>query len=76
MFRNVRSEPRRFQFRSRHLPDLDTKWAERKERIEAEGDLEDPVGQMRGYNGLDDRFAVVQVSLTFRIDKSPNTCWD
>ena len=47
-----------------------------EERIEAEGDLEDPVGQMRGYNGLDDRFAVVQVSLTFRIDKSPNTCWD
>ena len=36
MFRNVRTEPRRFQFRSRHLPDLDPKWAERKERIEAE----------------------------------------
>lgn len=36
MFRNVRTEPRRFQFRSRHLPDLDPEWAERKERIEAE----------------------------------------
>ena len=36
MFRNVRTEPRRFQFRSRHLPDLDPKWSERKERIEAE----------------------------------------
>ena len=36
MFRNVRTEPRRFQFRSRHLPDLDPKWAERKELIEAE----------------------------------------
>lgn len=36
MFRNVRTEPRRFQFRSRHLPDLDPKWAERKERIETE----------------------------------------
>lgn len=36
MFRNVRTEPRRFQFRSRHLPDLDSKWAKRKERIEAE----------------------------------------
>lgn len=47
-----------------------------EERIEAEGNLEDPVGQMRGFNGLDDRFAVVSVSLTFRIDKSPTTCWD
>lgn len=36
MFRNVRTEPRRFQFRSRHLPDLDPKWTERKERVEAE----------------------------------------
>ena len=36
MFRNVRTEPRRFQFRSRHLPDLDLKWTERKERVEAE----------------------------------------
>ena len=45
-------------------------------RIEGEGDLEDPVGQMRGYNGLDDRFAVMSVSLTFRIDKAPTTCWD
>jgi len=45
-------------------------------RIENEGGLEDPVGQMRGYNGLDDRFAVMNVSFTFRIDKSPTTCWD
>ena len=36
MFRNVRTEPRQFQFKSRHLPELDPKWAERKERIEAE----------------------------------------
>jgi len=36
MFRNVRTEPRRFEFKSRHLPDLDAKWAERKERVEAE----------------------------------------
>jgi hypothetical protein len=36
MFRNVRTEPRRFEFKSRHLPDLDTKWTERKERIVAE----------------------------------------
>ena len=41
-------------------------------RIEIEGNLEDPVGQMRGYNGLDDRFAVMSVSFTFRIDKSPD----
>lgn len=47
-----------------------------EDRIEQEGNLQDPVGQMRGYNGLDDRFATVQVSLTFRIDKSPTTCWD
>jgi len=43
-------------------------------RIEREGTLEDPVGQMRGFNGLDDRFAVMTVSFTFRIDKSPTTC--
>ena len=36
MFRNVRTEPRRFVFRSRHLPELDAKWSERKEQIEAE----------------------------------------
>lgn len=45
-------------------------------RIEKEGGLQDPVGQMRGYNGLDDRFAVMNLSFTFRIDKSPTTCWD
>ncbi len=45
-------------------------------RIEREGGLVDPVGQMRGYNGLDDRFAIMNVSFTFRIDKSPTTCWD
>ena len=45
-------------------------------RIEREGNLEDPVGQMRGYHGLDDRFAVMSVSFTFRIDKSPTTCWE
>jgi len=45
-------------------------------RIEREGGLVDPVGQMRGYNGLDDRFAVMTASFTFRIDKSPTTCWN
>jgi len=45
-------------------------------RIEREGGLEDPVGQMRGFNGLDDRFSVMTASFTFRIDKSPTTCWD
>ncbi len=36
MFRNVRTEPRRFAFRSRHLPELDAKWMERKEQIDTE----------------------------------------
>lgn len=36
MFRNVRTEPRRFAFRSRHLPDVREEWTERKRRVEAE----------------------------------------
>ena len=36
MFRNVRTEPRQFSFRSRHLPALDEARLERKERIEQE----------------------------------------
>ncbi len=36
MFRNVRTEPRRFAFRSRHLPDVREEWVERKRRVEAE----------------------------------------
>ena len=36
MFRNVRTSPRRFEFKSRHLSDLDEKWQERKQRIEQE----------------------------------------
>ena len=47
-----------------------------EERVLKEGNIDDPVGQMRGYNGRDDRFAVMNVSFTFRIDKSPTTCWD
>ena len=35
-FRNVRSAPRTFQFRSRHLSDKRSDWEERKRRIEAE----------------------------------------
>jgi hypothetical protein len=34
MFRNVRTAPRRFEFKSRHLPELDEKWQERKTRVE------------------------------------------
>jgi len=45
-------------------------------RIEKEGDLVDPVGQMRGFNDRDDRFGAMTLSFTFRIDKSPTTCWD
>ena len=36
MFRNVRTEPRKFSFQSRHLPELDDEWLQRKERIEQE----------------------------------------
>jgi len=36
MFRNVRTEPRRFEFKSRHLPDSKAEWQERKQRIEQE----------------------------------------
>lgn len=36
MFRNVRTEPRRFEFKSRHLPDGKAEWQERKQRIEQE----------------------------------------
>jgi hypothetical protein len=35
-FRNVRQSPRRFKFRSRHLPSLDAEWQERKQRVESE----------------------------------------
>lgn len=36
MFRNVRTEPRRFEFKSRHLPDVKEEWLERKRRVEQE----------------------------------------
>jgi hypothetical protein len=36
MFRNVRTTPRRFDFRSRHLPELDEEWQARKSRVEQE----------------------------------------
>ncbi|MDA0728481.1 MAG: hypothetical protein O3B70_02935 [Bacteroidetes bacterium] len=35
-FRNVRTEPRTFAFRSRHLPEVKPEWEERKKRVEAE----------------------------------------
>ena len=34
MFRNVRTEPRKFSMRSRHLPELNEVWMERKRRVE------------------------------------------
>lgn len=40
MFRNVRTEPKRFEFKSRHLPDLDPKWETRKQQVEAEVAME------------------------------------
>ena len=36
MFRNVRTKPRSFVFKSRHLPDGRPEWDERKRRIDAE----------------------------------------
>lgn len=36
MFRNVRTEPKKFVFKSRHLPDTRQEWAERKKRVEQE----------------------------------------
>jgi hypothetical protein len=43
-FRNVRTEPRTFVFRSRHLPELRPEWEARKKRVEAEvlGDVDGP----------------------------------
>ena len=35
-FRNVRTEPRTFTFKSRHLPDSRPEWEERKRRVEEE----------------------------------------
>ena len=35
-FRNVRAEPRTFQFKSRHLPDYRPEWEARKRRVEDE----------------------------------------
>ncbi len=40
MFRNVRTKPRSFVFKSRHLSDAPPEWGERKRRIEAEVALE------------------------------------
>jgi len=36
MFRNVRTKPRSFVFKSRHLSDDPPQWGERKRRIESE----------------------------------------
>ena len=35
-FRNVRTAPRTFSFKSRHLPDVRPEWEQRKRRVEAE----------------------------------------
>lgn len=56
MFRNVRTEPRKFSFRSRHLPDLDKTWIERKNRIDQSFDGSEDAGsrqiKMRGATVL------------------------
>jgi len=50
MFRNVRTEPRRFSFRSRHLPQLKAEWVERKRRVESEVLGETIDGNPRGIS--------------------------
>lgn len=50
MFRNVRTEPRRFAFRSRHLPQLKEEWVERKRRVESEVLGETMDGNPRGIS--------------------------
>jgi hypothetical protein len=40
MFRNVRTKPRSFVFKSRHLSDDPPQWGERKRRIESEVAME------------------------------------
>ena len=40
MFRNVRTKPRSFVFKSRHLPDDPPHWSERKRRIVSEVAME------------------------------------
>ena len=40
MFRNVRTKPRSFVFKSRHLSDDPPHWSERKRRIESEVAME------------------------------------
>ena len=35
-FRNVRTEPKSFKFKSRHLPEVRPEWEERKRRVEEE----------------------------------------
>ena len=34
IFRNVRTEPKKFKFKSRHLPEVRDDWEERKRRVE------------------------------------------
>ena len=55
-FRNVRTEPRTFKFKSRHLPDERPEWEERKRRVEARQLEGRRLGLLRGEQlGLDER---------------------
>lgn len=36
LFRNVRTKPKQFEFKSRHLPEVREDWEERKRKIEQE----------------------------------------
>ena len=52
-FRNVRTEPRTFKFKSRHLPDERPEWEERKRRVEEDlfGASEDVPRPIRFHQG-------------------------
>ena len=61
-FRNVRTEPRSFKFKSRHLPEARPEWEERKRRVEedvfgASQDAPRPIRFRQGGKSSDGRAA-------------------
>ena len=63
-FRNVRTEPRLFKFKSRHLPEARPEWEERKRRVEEDvfGASQDAPRPIRFRQGV----ALVLMYLTYR----------
>ena len=60
-FRNVRTEPRTFTFKSRHLPDSRPEWEERKRRgeeeVEGASDAPRPIKFRQGGRSAEGRAA-------------------